>query len=1300
MQDSSQLCVSPLTSASAIVQEAYYSSALDGAVEITSRTQQAILFALQRLQVPIDAKHVYELVSLLTGAVVAYRATTTPGAPVPASIPRHLEHLYRFLDDKRYHPLIKAAASHAFILAVQPFTIDAGGHGVNGRLARLISMMILLRSGYSFLLNSSHSAVIVERSAEYVQSFQSIFFANNAYGQAGNVTGFVEYIIETLVMTQRRVLQVNPVSVGNSVSGNKPSSEHIVSSGNKPSSGNTISSGNMPVSDCSRTATDKTGSATEILQSSADVLRPDIPSASPDHKPAANVPSTDTSTVPSTDTAPVPYTDTATVPYTDTATVFKAAPAREDEILNIPAFEARLSKLDRSAAPLVRRTADVVRELLNDQQFEFTVQTWRERTGMTQKQFDAVRDTLRRNNLVYVAGKWTNKAVYRFRLNPDSEDIASDGEDDQRERLIEYSDVKMSTQMEAMESEDAIIANPVMASDVVMHPNMNMLSDVSTSSDAFKLPNSNDKKESVEQPEESTPPFISTLPSLSTLPSPSTQTSPSTQPRPVEMDTTADFPDLPILREMETSRFESVRKTAAFYSCLLKDNITEITREEWMQRAGLSSREFHKSYAILIKRHLISNLYQGNRHYSVYKITPECTAFLSPTVFWSRLESLENSKSDRVRIGAATVREMIEEGLHGFTSLEWANRTGMQIIDFCTIKNRLIENQLITNANKSSDVRGAFYRFTLEGQTDSHTTNSLGYADGNDAIDSIAGESLGEGETGVTEVTEAIEEALVADAAEAVEVTDTAEVTEAIEVTDTAEVTEAIEVTDVERQKQSFIRHLNDMTFNRSEVVRRGAEIIRTMIAEGTMTFTSKDWKRRTNDYCNCYSAMASRGLIRRLPQKKRKIAIYAYNWPAGAELPEAQAPTIQKHMIDSERYSSILNQLAAIVPIDNFSEKAMAAMGDDPNHTTEFDWATVNNLSVDEAVHDMNVLCCMGIVTRRYYKKSAAFGYHFREPEVLLRMLQNGELAAPQQSDNLFFWGNVAIMSRMKSPLTKKAAEVIRDMADAEQFYFTSGSWIRRTGMNNTQFRDCLAVMTAQHVVTLVDDSEYRLIFRLNIAPVGTPIDFCELIGIENTISDAQLERIRRFSLNATCEMDTRIASFLQARIEKGICFFTRKEYARTYPHSNNAKVKDIYRACSLGLIGRTHALGTIVYILSPFIGDESGSGRELPFPNDAKSTRPRKTNNPRKRKYPQSLTNLQKRRLTLILHTYGYNEFSRIDYERAFQLKEGRYSLDSAVAAGLLIKRKSWDMNYYRLAVTPKERPECFEMTPAEHK
>ena len=108
--------------------------------------------------------------------------------PPAASIPTRVYELLSLLEDIQYHPLIKAAAAQAWMLAVRPFTEG------NERLGRLLSNIVLLRSGYSFFADVSLSALIARKSYGYYEAVSNIIREENG----GDLTYFFEYYLQIL----------------------------------------------------------------------------------------------------------------------------------------------------------------------------------------------------------------------------------------------------------------------------------------------------------------------------------------------------------------------------------------------------------------------------------------------------------------------------------------------------------------------------------------------------------------------------------------------------------------------------------------------------------------------------------------------------------------------------------------------------------------------------------------------------------------------------------------------------------------------------------------------------------------------------------------------------------------------------------------------------------------------------------------------------------------------------------------------------------------------------------------------
>ena len=159
----------------------------------------------------IDAALLHELAGILTEGMdqggPEYRtADTTDFAspdgevfPFPSArtVPERVNELCLFLSAPQAHPLVKAAVSQAYMMILRPFPEG------NDRLGRILSNMILLRSGYSVFGEVSLSALIARRNYAYYEATANILREENG----GDLTYFVEYYIELLsrALDERRL---------------------------------------------------------------------------------------------------------------------------------------------------------------------------------------------------------------------------------------------------------------------------------------------------------------------------------------------------------------------------------------------------------------------------------------------------------------------------------------------------------------------------------------------------------------------------------------------------------------------------------------------------------------------------------------------------------------------------------------------------------------------------------------------------------------------------------------------------------------------------------------------------------------------------------------------------------------------------------------------------------------------------------------------------------------------------------------------------------------------------------------
>ena len=108
--------------------------------------------------------------------------------PPASSLPDRVNELLAFLEDIQIHPLIKASAAQAWLLAIRPFPEG------NERLGRILSNVILLRAGYTFFADVSLSALIARRSYGYYEAISNIMREENS----GDLTYFLEFYLEIL----------------------------------------------------------------------------------------------------------------------------------------------------------------------------------------------------------------------------------------------------------------------------------------------------------------------------------------------------------------------------------------------------------------------------------------------------------------------------------------------------------------------------------------------------------------------------------------------------------------------------------------------------------------------------------------------------------------------------------------------------------------------------------------------------------------------------------------------------------------------------------------------------------------------------------------------------------------------------------------------------------------------------------------------------------------------------------------------------------------------------------------------
>ena len=178
--------------------------------QMLQNNRDAWMAMMGNISYPLDKKMVMGLAGILTegmdGGGEGYRtvdghAIACMGAedcrvPKAFQIPDRMEELYSFFANPHHHPLIKAAASHAFILAARPFREG------NERLARMVSAALLYQNGYGFFKDVSLSKVIAAEVPMYYNAMRETVREVNG----GDLTYFIEYFLGMLIRALQRLL--------------------------------------------------------------------------------------------------------------------------------------------------------------------------------------------------------------------------------------------------------------------------------------------------------------------------------------------------------------------------------------------------------------------------------------------------------------------------------------------------------------------------------------------------------------------------------------------------------------------------------------------------------------------------------------------------------------------------------------------------------------------------------------------------------------------------------------------------------------------------------------------------------------------------------------------------------------------------------------------------------------------------------------------------------------------------------------------------------------------------------------
>ena len=218
--------LSPRVQEEGMIDEAFYSSAIEGAYSTRAKAREliqsgkkpktkderiivnnyeALRFVLAHLDSPVNEAVTLEIARILTegtleegtkpgwrdGAVqvISGRQEVVYVAPNANQIRPMLEDLFSFLALDDVHPVVKACAAHIYFVTIHPL-FDG-----NGRTARALAYMILLQAGFDFFRQIPISGLLSQERAKYYKAIRAAQDPANG----NDFTYFMEYYAEMLL---------------------------------------------------------------------------------------------------------------------------------------------------------------------------------------------------------------------------------------------------------------------------------------------------------------------------------------------------------------------------------------------------------------------------------------------------------------------------------------------------------------------------------------------------------------------------------------------------------------------------------------------------------------------------------------------------------------------------------------------------------------------------------------------------------------------------------------------------------------------------------------------------------------------------------------------------------------------------------------------------------------------------------------------------------------------------------------------------------------------------------------------
>jgi len=299
--------------------------------------------------------------------------------------------------------------------------------------------------------------------------------------------------------------------------------------------------------------------------------------------------------------------------------------------------------------------------------------------------------------------------------------------------------------------------------------------------------------------------------------------------------------------------------------------------------------------------------------------------------------------------------------------------------------------------------------------------------------------------------------------------------------------------------------------------------------------------------------------------------------------------------------YTSILNDITPLIPIENFVQKMITVINMGCKDFSPMQWAEIHLIDNEEALRECEVLYATGLADRYIRRGRFIYLFRFETCTELASLAREGRIRAPENmitSKEAVFWTQLALLEASKSDAMLKAALTVRQMISEGVTEYTKTDWIDRTGMNDTVYKNCRSRMLELGLIrnlnkradnrapgvglfrfTLVDDCDNA---SLEESSLGTEEEGSlrtedNSLGADSVDSDfiqwvppyremTVDEFLQTLSQNETSSVMQRIYKYLS--MKKGGLPFTSYDWMCYFNISNSVAKRDVHRAFNMGLL------------------------------------------------------------------------------------------------------------------------------------